>query len=181
MTEQPFSLLPFPAPSLPEVQITGGMACENGVLAIHYLLSGKLDGIHIPAVSTKPRRRDALWKSTCFELFLASRDLPPYWEFNFSPAGDWNVYRMEAYRRIGFREETSIQRLQVEARQEAGGFVLSATIDLNPVLEWDHPLDAGIAAIIKTKEGTESYWALAHPVAEADFHLRDSFTLVLAG
>lgn len=98
-----------------------------------------------------------------------------------SPSGDWNVYRMDAYRRVGFSEETSIQRLQFEVRKEARLLTLSAAVDLSLIVQQSQSLDIGVTAVIQMKDGNETYWALAHPAPSADFHLRESFTLALAG
>ncbi len=38
------------------------------------------------------------------------RNSTKYWEFNLSPAGDWNVYRFTDYRQ-GMEEETAISSL----------------------------------------------------------------------
>jgi hypothetical protein len=97
-----------------------------------------------------------------------------------SPSGDWNVYRMDAYRRIGFREETAIQRLPFEVRNEAAVFQLSALVELHPILQPNQSLEFGITAIIQTTDRNETYWALSHPAPSADFHLRESFSLGLA-
>ena len=188
MTQQSFSLIPFPASNLPEITLTGTISRQNDFLAVSYILAGELNPIVLPTISARPSRRDELWKATCFEFFLAIKDQPQYWEFNLSPSGDWNVYRMDAYRRVGFRQEPSIQRLPFEVkracvepgRNEPEAFVLNASIDLNPLFRPEHRLDVGITAVIQTKDGGESYWALAHPAPQADFHLRESFTLALA-
>ncbi len=111
MTECSFSLIPFTAPNIPSISITGKISLQNNIITLHYLLAGKIEEILLPTKSMNPTRKDELWKMTCFEFFLAIKDQPQYWEFNMSPSGDWNVYHMDAYRRIGFREETSIQRL----------------------------------------------------------------------
>jgi hypothetical protein len=42
-------------------------------------------------------------------------------------------------------------------------------------------LEIGITAIIQTTDSYETYWALTHPAPFADFHLRESFILALAG
>ena len=97
-----------------------------------------------------------------------------------SPSGDWNVYHMDEYRRIEFREETSIQRLPFEFHEEAGGLTLEALVDLNPILPPNQFLDIGITAVIQTLDRAETFWALAHPAPIADFHLRESFILELA-
>lgn len=180
MTQHAFSLIPFSAPDLPDVKITGMISSENNHLALRYILAGNLDEIVLPSPSLSPCRMDDLWKTTCFELFIALKDQPQYWEFNMSPSGDWNVYRMDAYRRVGFREETSIQQLRFDVQRAVDTFALDATIDLNAVFQQNDDLEIGITAIIRTKNGSETYWALTHPAPKVDFHLRKSFILPLA-
>ncbi len=181
MTGQSFSLIPFPAQSIPELKITGNISRQSNLLAVHYSLSGNIENILLPVPTARPDRKDELWKATCFEFFLAIKNQPQYWEFNMSPSGDWNVYRMDAYRRIGFRGETSLQRLPFEVRNEEGVLTLSAAADLSPLFQQAQSLEMGITAVIQTKDGNETYWALVHPAPYADFHLRESFILVLAG
>ena len=117
MTELPFSLIPFLDANVPDITIKGKILRQNNLLTIHYALTGKIKDIFLPSPSVNPTRKDDLWKTTCLEFFLAIKDLSQYWEFNLSPSGDWNVYYMAAYRRIGFREETSIQWLQFEMQK----------------------------------------------------------------
>jgi hypothetical protein len=181
MTKYSFSLIPFPAPNLPRISITGEISLQDHIVNLHYSLSGMIENILLPPTTTNPTRKDELWKGTCFEFFLAIKNQPQYWEFNLSPSGDWNVYHMDAYRRFGFREETSIQRLPFEVWNEEGEFHLNALVDLYPVLRADQFLEFGITAIIQTIDTNETYWALAHPAPVADFHLRESFILGLAG
>ena len=180
MTIQSFSLIPFPDPDTPNIKIKGQVARQNNLLTIHYALAGKIEGIFLPSPSHNPTRKDDLWKTTCFEFFLAIKDLPQYWECNISPSGDWNVYHMDAYRRFGFREETSIQQLKFETRRTKNGLMLDAAMDLNPIIRVGQILEVGVTAVIQTKEGSETYWALTHPAPEADFHLRESFILQMA-
>ncbi len=175
MTRQSFSLIPFPAHPIPEITITGNIARQNNVLALHYSLVGNIEEIFLSSPAVHPGRRDELWKMTCLEFFLAVKDQQPYWEFNMSPSGDWNVYRMDAYRRIGFREETSIQRLPFEFKRENNGYSLDCSIDLSPIISTEQRIQAGITTVIQTKDGKISYWALLHPTSQADFHLKESF------
>ncbi len=180
-TTQPFSLIPFPSSNIPEISITGTIARRSGLLTLRYSLTGDIEKIFLPLPSMTPCRKDELWKTTCFELFLAIKDQPQYWEFNLSPSGDWNAYHIDAYRRVGFREETSIQRLQFDVGKEADLFALDAAIDLTPVFQSDRRLEVGVTAVIRTRDGNETYWALAHPAPQADFHRREGFILMLAG
>jgi hypothetical protein len=183
MTAQHFSLIPFPAPAIPDITITGHISRQGNLLALRYLLTGKADDVFVPSPVEHSTRKDDLWTQTCFEFFLAIKGQPQYWEFNMSPSGDWNVYRMDAYRRVGFRKETSIQRLPFEAQKEANTFVLNAVVDLSPIFQpgfASELLEVGITAVIQKKDGKETYWALTHPAHGADFHLRESFILALA-
>lgn len=181
MTKRSFTLTPFPAPEVPAINISGDISRQGNLLTLRYFLAGNIDEILLPSLSAHPSRRDELWKKTCFEVFLAIKDQPQYWEFNLSPSGDWNVYRMDAYRRAGFREETSIQRLPFEVRKEAGTLHLEIAVDLSPILPPSQPLEVGITAVLQTRDRNETYWALAHPAPRADFHLREGFILALAG
>ena len=180
MNRLSFSLVPFPASNIPNISITGEISLQNNITTLHYSLTGKIKDIFLPMTSANPSRKDELWKTTCFEFFLAIKDQPQYWEFNMSPAGNWNVYHMDAYRRNGFREEASIQQLQFEFAREANRFTLDAIVDLSPVILQARLLEVGITAIIQTTDGNVTYWALAHPALQADFHLRESFILGLA-
>lgn len=179
MTEQTFSLIPFSNSNIPAIQITGCVSRENGFLNLQYRLAGETGKIQLPERSTSPVRKDDLWANTCFEFFLAFPDDSRYWEFNLSPSGDWNVYHMEAYRRMGFREETSIQRLEVEMKREAGYVLLNADVDLSPLISGNQRLQLGIASIVQSANQHETYWALAHPHPKPDFHVRDSFLIQL--
>jgi hypothetical protein len=179
MTEQSFSLVPFPVPNIPEINIKGKISYQDNLVTLHYSLTGKIGDVFLPSTSMSPKRKDELWKTTCFEFFLAIKDLPQYWEFNLSPSGDWNVYQMDAYRRHGFREEELIQQLQFECQKQEHEFLLEAAANLNPIIPPNKILEAGITTIIQTKNGNETYWALAHPAPYADFHLRESFILAM--
>ena len=184
MTEHSFSLLPFSASNIPDMTISGIFALQNNIITLKYSLTGKINDVLLPSTSVDPRRKDELWKATCFEFFLAIKNEPQYWEFNLSPSGDWNVYRMDAYRRVGFREEALIQQLQIETTREENKFTLDSAADLTPIIQHSfasQTLQFGISAILQTQSGNVTYWALTHPGSEADFHLRESFILSLAG
>jgi hypothetical protein len=181
MSEHPFSLIAFPNRNIPDINISGGIARQNNILTIHYSLMGNAELIRFPEISSHPTRKDDLWRATCYEFFLAIPDGSQYWEFNMSPSGDWNIYHMDAYRRVGFREETSIPQLQFSIRRELKCVLVEAMVDLNSMFAVENPIQAGVTSVIQTKDGNETYWALSHPSSQADFHLRESFILELAG
>ena len=179
MSEQTFSLIPFVDANLPDIKITGSISRKVNDLSIHFALTGNIENLTCSEPSAHPTRKDELWKSTCFEFFIASPNQPEYWEFNISPSGDWNIYHMDTYRRVGFRGETLIQQLPFSVQKETGCISVDATIDLSPIIQTENTIQVGITSIIQTKDGYETYWALTHPNPQADFHLRESFMIEL--
>jgi len=172
-----FELIPYPAEYIPKIGITGKLTRSDNTFTIHYEVDGEIEQILLPAKSPSPSRTDDLWKTTCFEFFIAIPNQPEYWEFNMSPSGDWNVYSMDAYRKVGFREETAFNKLPFTFKTTSGKLSLDITVDLNQILKSPQQVQVGITAVIQTVDETESYWALAHPGEQADFHLRESFIL----
>jgi hypothetical protein len=54
-----------------------------------------------------------------------------------------------------------------------------ASADLYQLFQETHALQVEITAIIQTVDGNKTYWALAHPGLQKDYHLRESFILEL--
>jgi hypothetical protein len=122
-------------------------------------------------------RRDGLWEQTCCEVFIEFEG--GYYEFNLSPSGDWALYQFSGYR-SGASSPDTVPPV-VEAHRDGDLWQLQAHIDLSrlPLLRHDRPWRMGLSAVIETKVGDKSYWALAHPAGKPDFHHPDSFALVL--
>jgi hypothetical protein len=179
MTLHTFALHPFPNPNIPPIQITGRIARKANLLSIHYMLAGDLNSIAFPAPSAHPERKNELWTASCFEFFIALPGQPHYWEFNLSPSGDWNAFRMDSYRRVGFREEIAIQDLSFSVGSNMDCLSIDLSTDLSPIIYQGQTVQVSITSVIQTKSGHESYWALAHPKPQPDFHARESFILEL--
>jgi hypothetical protein len=179
MSGRSFSLQPFPvAGHLPRVTIVGRITRRSTTLAIRYALLGRLADLAIPAPAAVPARRYALWEETCFEFFLGLKDSPRYWEFNLSPAGDWNVYRFTAYRQ-GMEEEPAITALPLTVQRESDSLSLALELDLDAIVRANQPLEVAVSAVIKQRNGEVTYWALTHRGPQADFHCRDRFIIAL--
>ncbi len=119
-----------------------------------------------------PVRADGLWKTTCFEMFIQPSAGERYFEFNFSPSKQWAAYEFDAYRQ-GMRQ-LAMPQAPVIQPFEAG---IRTVVDLPelPPLPWR----IGLSAVIEEKDGTKSYWALAHSPGKPDFHHPDCFALEL--
>lgn len=179
MNGRDFSLKPFPSSGpLPGLDITGGIVRCSDALTVRYALHGPLPELVIPSPAHLPARKNLLWEETCFEFFLAPRNHRRYWEFNISPAGHWNVYSFKSYRQ-GMKEEPAITSLPIVVRSGRDALQLSVRLDLAGIVPPSQILKAAVSAVVKSKNGGTTYWALIHPAAEADFHLRDGFTLEL--
>ena len=151
----------------------------GGRLALHYMLTGEMDQIRMPA-QTRPERRDGLWQHSCFEAFVRGQD-PAYCEFNFAPSTQWAAYAFDDYR-DGMHVFDTESPLIAIARTDTG-FSLSTLLDLGGLahLPPNSPWSLGLSAVIEEMDGRISYWALAHPEGKADFHHADCFTHQLPG
>lgn len=142
-----------------------------------WLLEGRLAGLAWPATAGAPVRRDGLWEHTCLEAFFAPVDRHGYWELNVAPNGAWNLYRFEGPR-TGMRPEDRVNGLAAFAAEVDGGArrAVTATLDVTPLAELaDGPLAVGLTAVLETRTGERSYWALCHRGDAPDFHRRESF------
>ena len=175
MPAVPFRLQPFePDPALDGLVLGGSYSLEQGNLRIHYRLCGNLQGLQIPLPCPTPQRRDALWQSTCFEAFVGVAGSEGYWELNLSPAGHWNLYRLDGYR-SGLRPEPACAALAVARQQEVNALTLDVALNLSTLMPAEAPLELSLTAVLQQRHGDCSYWALRHTGSEADFHRRDSF------
>ena len=112
----------------------------------------------------QPARAEDLWQSTCFEAFLRSEG-DEYREWNFAPNGQWAAYDFRAYReRVG---DADVAEPYIRMEDNLTWWALGATIAVEAGVEWQ----LGLSAILEEKDGTKSYWALAHPEGDKpDFH-----------
>lgn len=142
--------------------------CDGSIWHFDYLVRGDVAQLVLPAPE-EPARRNGLWKQSCFELFVASEG-KSYREFNFSPSGAYAAYAFDDYRH-GQRDAAAT--ISIETSQAPGEYRLSARLSAN----LGKADVIGLAAVIEEKDGTRSYWALAHPDGEPDFHHHAGFAL----
>ena len=134
----------------------------SGALAVSFILDADLHRLRMPP-RRLPRRRDNLWRHTCFEVFVSRKGSRAYREYNFSPSGEWAGYAFSSYRKrvaariVRPRKRGKWIEIQAAGRQRIG-----------------------LCAIIEDKSGALSYWALRHPPGKPDFHHRRGFAMELA-
>lgn len=144
-------------------------------LMLQYWVTADLSKLRIPSRRLAVQR-DELWRHTCAELFVALPGHDDYFEFNFSPAGEWAVYQFDAYRQ-GMRPVMVTMPIIV---CEASDHTLRIDVKVQlPEALHAAPLQAGVSMVIEQTSGEHSYWALMHCAQRPDFHSRDSFVLTL--
>lgn len=144
-------------------------------IALHYRLHGDLDRLDLPPPGPGGRA-DGLWRSTCFEAFVAADADPGYREFNFAPSGQWARYAFTAYRQQDAVQPPGVPpRIRTVCSDDC--FELVAHLDAGQLP--DGPLDLGLTAVVAERRGPLGYWALCHLSDVPDFHRRDSFSLHL--
>ncbi|WP_162238785.1 DOMON-like domain-containing protein [Brevundimonas sp. Leaf363] len=163
-------LIPHPTnPPGPIERVSVRLERRGPKLWLRYTIEGRVGEVETPAEAA-PDRTDELWKHTCFEVFIQTDG--GYREFNLAPSSRWASYRFTGYRQdmADADEIAVIEPLDLAADQIA----LEAEVEL--------PDPVGLLAlstVIEATDGTITYWALAHPSPEPDFHNPAGFTLSL--
>ena len=122
------------------------------------------DRFIIPA-QAEPERADELWQTTCFEAFLRPLGGETYSEWNFAPSGRWASYDFSGYRE-GMKPAEVDSAPYIRVEDNFTWWALGATIAIPADTNWE----LGLSAVLEEKNGTKSYWALAHPGEKPDFH-----------
>jgi hypothetical protein len=139
-----------------------------GVVAstnIWFGVGAPLSRFVVPPAAEEPGRAENLWQTTCFEAFLRTAGEETYREWNFAPSGDWAAYDFTAPRKGRIEPEVAAPYIRVEDNMT--WWAIGATIAVDAHINWQ----VGLSAILEEKDGTKSYWALAHPEGDKpDFH-----------
>ena len=139
----------------------GAVATTN----IWFGIGAPASGFVIPELIDEPARADNLWETTCFEAFLRIPGAAAYREWNFAPSGEWAAYDFAGSRDGRTNAEVAAPYIRVE--DNLTWWALGATIAVDADAVWA----LGLSAVIEQKDGTKSYWALAHPAGDKpDFH-----------
>lgn len=189
------ALRPFHSPAQRSLKLHFNVERRRHSLDFAFVLSGRMPTDLESLVVPEPhevlmrRRRDELWKNTCFEIFVGSAENPAYLEMNLSPSGDWNVYAFAKYR-SQMRPVSDSQPPLIKVERVASGDTYEWHGSLRPTdvvggegelgeLLRSPGLVLGATAVLEYKSGEREYWALAHAGGQPDFHLRESFRLPL--
>jgi hypothetical protein len=162
-----------PHPDTPPASVRGvvvDVVATATDLLLTFIVEGG-DALLLPEWKS-PLRSDGLWKTTCFELFLAPLGSNSYFEFNYAPSTEWAAYGFESYR-AGMCNLPQIAPPHIARGGAEDGYVIEVDQELDDVLPG--ACQMGLSAVIEEAGGTKSYWALAHAPGPPDFHNRDCF------
>ncbi len=165
-------------PCTAEISLSVLVQRIGGALDLTYCLAGDYEAVRLP----EPRghdRTDGLWRTTCFEAFVRVGNVPGYAEFNFAPYGQWAAYTFTGYREgmrdLGGAEPVAGLGYRSEMEDGSYGWSCNTAALFDPAKDWH----LNLSAVIEERDGTKSYWALAHAPGPPDFHNRDCFIATL--
>lgn len=113
----------------------------------------------------EPGREDELWKTTCLEAFLREAGRKGYREWNFAPSGQWAAYNFSTPRK-GMKNADLERPPYIRMEDNLTWWAVGATFAVEADKQWE----LGLSAVLEEKDGTKSYWALAHGGDKPDFH-----------
>ncbi len=144
-----------------------------GQLRLRFDVRGPAGTLRWPASAHLPERRDGLWQHTCCEAFIQAGG-GSYLELNLAPEGHWAAYAFTGYRKRAARApELAAPRVVAATTQDgdAGHWTLQAVVELPLAMAMATHAPLGLCAVLESaRDATLSYWALAHPRAQPDFH-----------
>jgi hypothetical protein len=146
------------------------------LLRVRFSVQGDIGRLELPAAGFA-RRSDGLWQHTCFETFIRADDEDSYYEFNFSPCGGWAAYRFGSRRGGRSLPELPAPAVHCHVGRERCDLIAELPVAGLPELARAAAVCAGLSAVLETRDGARSYWALAHAGEQPDFHDPATFTL----
>lgn len=144
----------------------------GGCVEFTYRAIGRIASLRLPRADEQSNVEE-LWKTTCFEMFGRTLGSPRYDELNLSPSGKWAQFSFSDYREGRRLLRTVPPKIATEVTSDR--FCLAA----HGAMPEKRPWLVGLSAVIEEMNGRISYWALAHPPGDPDFHHPDSFALEL--
>jgi hypothetical protein len=145
------------------------------MLRVTFRIPGDTSALDFPA-KEESEFCSNLWERTCFEVFVKPVGAQEYLELNFSPSTRWAAFHFDAYREG--MQAVLLRQPKVVSTPWSNRFELSAGALLP---DWGNvPWLLNLCAVLQEKDGSKSYWALAHPPGDKpDFHDPACFALEL--
>jgi hypothetical protein len=174
------TLVAFPGTRSPAIRgIEAQVQLRESTATFRYLLRGDISRVRIPPLETA-ERADGLWRHTCFEAFVRTKDGAGYHELNVAPSRQWSVYRFDSYRQG--MSSPGLAPPEISVRRFDDRLEVDAVLALQDLIaRRETPrLQIALSAVIEEENGTLSYWALKHAPGKPDFHFPGGFLFELA-
>ena len=117
--------------------------------------------------SSSPIRANNLWKSTCFELFIAPKENLNYWELNISSSTKWNFYAFDSYKE-NMREERDISIPNIEIVQKENLYFISCEFNLREIIPKQSNFN--LAVILLDRNCVRHFYSINRKGGVVDFH-----------
>lgn len=148
----------------------------DGSLQIVFAIHGLNIDLRVPTPHA-PAPENALWKTTCCEIFLGTVGQTAYREFNLSPSGQWASYDFADTRQPTSRP-FACPAPAIACERVEDLLKLTATLPKH-ALPKGETLRIALSVILEAEGGHHAWWALAHPPGKPDFHHHAGFVLSL--
>jgi hypothetical protein len=149
----------------------------DGALRVAYAIRGLNLHLRVPTPNS-PAPADALWQTTCCELFVGAPDRPDYREFNFSPSGQWAAYDF-ADTRVRSEHAPALPAPTIATRRSEDLLEVDVYLPAGALPAYGDRRCLALTAILEAEGGDLGYWALVHPHGAPDFHHPAGFVLKL--
>ncbi len=147
--------------------------------SFQFTVTGNTALVKLPPPSKSPAKKDGLYNTTCFEIFIANSS-GQYLEWNFSPALDWCLFSFESERKkssdlLGkesfsqFHFDVNPQSLNLKVQLDSAR--------IRKVLNSPGKLKASMTAVIEFQSGKKDYYAFKHLKDKPDFHDLNGFLI----
>ena len=152
-----------------DITIKANFQIQDKNISINFTLTGEIN----PYIFNPPRlqtRKDELWKESCFELFLAHKNSPNYYELNISPSTEWNFYSFSDYK-TDMKPNNYTSTPFITSSKSKNEFRLSFDIELDEKILGDN-LIFNLAVILLDKNGTRHFYSINRKDGNVNFHDR---------
>ena len=118
-----------------------------------------------PIDTPSPHQQEGLWEKTCLEFFIKKNSAPSYYEFNFSPNGNWNGYFFESY-----RSKPEILHLKPEILFLKNDSTLKVQFQMDGINIMQDEYSYLLCAVFVFKNHKQKFFSISHPKEKPDFH-----------
>ena len=150
-----------------DIKIQASFEINDEILTLEFTVTGEIKS-YIFNEPCEQTREDELWKKTCFELFIAHKNTPLYYELNISSSTNWNFYRFSDYK-TAMKEEKNVSEPFIHSYKMQDKYRLSFEFDFYEELI-EKELIFNLAVILLDTKGVRHFYSINRQEKTVDFH-----------